>query len=310
LAAAAIAAAPGAALPAAPAPGAAASDAKQTEFATPAQAADALIAAMRADQRAELLRMLGPDGRDLVYSGDTVADREAHLGMVRAYDAAHHFEGSADGIATLVVGAEDWTWPIPIVRDGSGWRFDTGAGLQRIIDRRVGRNELNVIEVCRAYVSAQREYASIQRLANDTPEFAQRFLSTAGRHDGLYWAAAAGAPQSPFGPLVAEARAEGYAVTPVGESRMPYHGYYYRILMRQGAHAPGGARDYMVGGHMTGGFALLAYPAKWGDSGIMSFMVNESGIVFEKNLGPDTAALASQIMQFDPDLSWQTPNVP
>jgi hypothetical protein len=298
-----------AAVPRLPA-GAVALEAKQADFASATQAADALIAAMRADQRPELLRILGPEGRDLVYSGDRVADRAAHLRLVQAYDAAHHLEGEAGGVATLVVGPEEWSWPIPIVRDGSHWHFDTAAGLQRIIDRRVGRNELNVIEVCRAYVAAQREYAAMQRAANGPREFAQRFLSTPGKHDGLYWAVPAGAAQSPLGPQVAEARAEGYSVGSGGESRTPYHGYYYRILTRQGAHAPGGARDYVIDGHMTAGFALLAYPAKWGDSGIMSFMVNQSGIVFEKNLGPDTAKLAAQIMQFDPDLSWSTPGTP
>jgi hypothetical protein len=206
-----------------------------------------------------------------------------------------------------VVGSEDWAWPIPIVRQGDRWHFDTAAGLQRIIDRRVGRDELNVIEVCRAYVSAQREYASMERLANGTQEFAQHFGSSPGKHDGLYWAATAGSPQSPLGPLVAAARQEGYTVDGGAEVRTPYHGYYYRILTRQGSHASGGARDYIVGGHMTGGFALLAYPAKWGDSGIMSFLVNQSGVVFEKNLGPETARLAQQITQFDPDLSWKTP---
>jgi hypothetical protein len=225
----------------------------------------------------------------------------------RNYDAAHHLEGEADGIATLVVGSEAWSWPIPIVRQSDRWRFDTAAGLQKIIDRRVGNNELNVIEVCRAYVAAQREFASMTRLANGAPEFAQHFTSSPGQHNGLYWAAAAGGTQSPLGPLVAAARAEGYTVNAGGDSHAPYHGYYYRILAGQGTHASGGARDYIIDGHMTGGFALLAYPAKWGDSGIMSFLVNQNGIVFEKNLGPDTAKLAQQTTLFDPDLSWTAP---
>jgi hypothetical protein len=280
---------------------------QEAEFASAAQATQALIGAMRSDQQAELLRILGPDGRDLLYSGDRVADHEAHLRLAAAYDAGHHLEGEAGGIATLVVGSEEWSWPIPIVRQGDRWRFDTAAGLQKIIDRRVGSNELNVIEVCRAYVAAQGEFASMEPLANGTHEFAQHFLSSPGTHDGLYWATAAGAAQSPLGPLVAAARAEGYAVNAGSDSHKPYHGYYYRILTRQGPHASGGARDYIVDGHMTGGFALLAYPAKWGDSGIMSFLVNQNGIVFEKNLGPDTPKLAPQITQFDPDLSWNTP---
>ena len=197
--------------------------------------------------------------------------------------------------------------PIPVVEQGNRWHFDTQASAQKIIDRRVGRNELNVIEVCRAYVAAQREYASKDRLGDGLHEYAQTLESNSGQHDGLYWDAAAGEEQSPFGPLVARARVEGYT----GEGRhgrsAPYHGYYFRILTSQGPHAPGGARNYLVGGHMTGGFALLASPAKWGDSGIMSFLVNQDGIVFQKNLGPDTAQLARQITQYDPDLGWTAP---
>jgi hypothetical protein len=280
---------------------------QQAQFTSAAQATAALISAMRGDQHAELLRILGPDSRALLYSGDRVADREAHLHLVAAYDVAHHLDGEAGGIATLVVGSEEWSWPIPIVRQGDRWHFDTAAGLQKIIDRRVGRNELNVIEVCRAYVDAQREYGSMSRIGNGAHEFAQRFTSSPGQQDGLYWPAPAGSGQSPLGPLVAQARAEGYTPNAGSDSHTPYHGYYYRILTRQGPHASGGARNYIVGGHMTGGFALLAYPATWGDSGITSFMVNQNGIVFEKNLGPDTAKLAPQITQFDPDLSWNTP---
>jgi hypothetical protein len=195
--------------------------------------------------------------------------------------------------------------PIPIVKQGERWHFDTAAGEQKIIDRRVGRNELNVIEVCRAYVAAQREYASKDRLGDGLHEYATKFPSSAGKHDGLYWQASANEEQSPFGPLVASARKEGYRREP-HHGPAPYHGYYFRILTRQGPHASGGAKDYIVAGHMTRGFALLAFPAKWGDSGVMTFVVNQHGIVFQKNLGPDTARIAPAIKQFDPDLSWST----
>jgi hypothetical protein len=207
----------------------------------------------------------------------------------------------------LVVGPEEWPLPIPIISQGSGWHFDTEASAQKILDRRVGRNELDVIEVCRAFVGAQREFASIRRLGTRRHEYATRIASSPGTHDGLYWAPRPGEAPSPLGPLVARARAEGYAEQEPAQPTAPYHGYYYRILTSQGPHAPGGTKSYLVDGHMTGGFALLAYPAKWGDSGIMTFMVSQDGIVFERNLGPDTDGLAREIAQFDPDLNWQTP---
>src|ERR1019366_4498121 len=234
----------------------------------------------RGDER-ELVHILGPDSDRLIHSGDPVADRESHQRLVDAYDRAHRIEPEGANAAALVVGPEDWSLPIPIVKQGERWHFDTPAGEQKIIDRRVGRNELNVIEVCRAYVVAQREYASKDRLGDGLHEYATKIASSPGRHDGLYWQAAPDEEQSPFGPLVASARKEGYTKGHHGPT--PYHGYYFRILTRQGSGAPGGAKDYIVGGHMTGGFALLAFPAKWGDSGIMTFLVDQHGIVFEKN---------------------------
>lgn len=284
-----------------------AADMQQREFATAQDAVQALVAAVRSDDQPELLRILGPKGEPLIRSGDRIADQEGRVRLVNAYDAAHRVEFESASMATLVVGAEQWSLPIPVVKQGERWHFDTDASVQRILDRRVGRNELNVIEVCRQYVAAQREYASMDRLANGLGQFAQRFDSSPGKHDGLYWEAAPGEPPSPFGPLVAKARAEGYHDKDQPDRPAPYHGYYYRILTRQGAHAAGGAKDYVVNGHMTSGFALLAYPAKWGDSGIMTFMVNQDGIVFEKNLGPDTAKLAREIGEYDPDLSWGNP---
>ena len=280
--------------------------ADQLDFATADQAVDALVAAVRKGDAEQTIRVLGPNGEKLVHSGDKVADREGRERFVKAYDAAHRVELQGEEAATLVVGPENWSLPIPLVRRNNRWHFDTVASAQKIIDRRVGRNELSVIEVCRAYVVAQREYAAEDRLGDGLHEYAQKFASSAGRRDGLYWEAS-GAEQSPLGPLVARAHAEGYGNDEHGFKPSPYHGYYYHILTRQGPHAPGGAKDYVVDGHMTRGYAMIAFPARWGDSGIMTFIVNHDGIVFQKNLGPDTKPLARAITEYDPDPSWSTP---
>ncbi|HUD26257.1 MAG TPA: DUF2950 domain-containing protein [Burkholderiaceae bacterium] len=279
----------------------------QRQFATAQQAADALVAAVRSNDQNETIRILGPEGEKLVHSGDKVADQESRTRFVKAYDTAHRIDVEGGAAATLVVGSEHWSLPIPIVKQADRWHFDTTASVQKIIDRRVGRNELSVIEVCRAYVAAQREYASQSRPGGAAHEYARRFHSEPGTHDGLYWEPAAGEAQSPLGPLIASAQAEGYEGDQPTLYHSPYHGYLYRILTRQGAHAPGGAKDYIVNGHMTAGFALVAYPARWGDSGIMTFMVNQEGVVFEKNLGPQTQQAARAITEFDPDSSWNAP---
>jgi len=200
----------------------------------------------------------------------------------------------------LIIGKEEWPLPIPLVRQGNKWRFDTQAGEQEILNRRIGRNELNVIEVCRSYVEAQQEYA-----AGHQHRYAPKFLSAPGNEDGLYWSANAEKGESPFGPLIARAEAEGYDASSIQDKHEPYHGYYYRTLLRQGTQAIGGAREYNINGHITGGFALLAYPATYGDSGMMTFMVNQDGIVYEKNLGSDTRKIASRITVFDPDETWK-----
>jgi hypothetical protein len=288
---------------------------RQRDFASPEVAVNALVAAVRGDRLLELTRILGPSGQSLIHSGDAVADREGRTRFVKAYDAAHRLErDAAGGSTTLILGKEQWPLPIPIVRQGERWRFDTEASAQKIIDRRVGRNELSVIEVCREYVAAQREYASQDRIGDKVLRYAAKFESTPGRRDGLYWEEGIGEAPSPLGPLFAQARTEGYpGVDPQDgkDGLQPYHGYYYRILARQGTHAPGGARDHAAvdATHtgLSGGFALLAFPAQWGDSGIMTFMINQDGIVFQKNLGPDTARLAGEITEYDPDLSWSTP---
>ncbi|MFI4868133.1 MAG: DUF2950 domain-containing protein [Steroidobacterales bacterium] len=285
----------------------AAAPAPQQLFRSPEQAVDALVEANRDNRVAVLSRILGPAGSQLIHSGDPVADRSGRAHFVAAYDAAHRIELESADKAVLIVGTEDWPLPIPLVRNHSGWRFDTPAGEREILDRRIGRNELNVIEVCRTFVQAQREFAALQAASGARAEFAQHFMSRRGRHDGLYWPTAADEPESPLGPLLAQARAAGYATEPAHGKSVPYHGYYYRMLTGQGSHAPGGARNYIVDGHMSGGFALLAYPAIYGDSGIMTFIVDQDGIVYQKNLGPDTARNAPRITRYDPDPSWHAP---
>jgi hypothetical protein len=280
---------------------------QQETFGSPQQAVDALIAAARSGRTADLLKIFGPDSKKLVVSGDAVADKNARNRFVAAYAMASKIENEGDAKAVLIIGSEEWPFPIPIVKQGHAWHFDTKAGEQEILDRRIGRNELSAIEVCRAYVDAQRDYASKPRTADGLIEYAQRFMSTPGEHDGLYWPVEPGEEESPMGPLVAKARAEGYGVKSAQGKRTPYHGYYYRILKQQGKHAVGGAYDYVVRGHMIGGFALEAFPASYGASGIMTFIVNQDGVVYQKNLGPDTATLARKLTAFDPDATWKAP---
>lgn len=282
--------------------------AAQGDFASPTEGVAALVAATRAGRTAELVRILGPDGKALVYSGDAVADREGREQFVAAYDAGNQITQDGDTRAVLVVGKNDWPFPIPLVKQASAWRFDTAEGAQEILYRRIGRNELSAIEVCRAYVDAQHDYASSEASGSGFADYAQKFVSSPGKHDGLYWPSGDAETVSPMGPLIASARAEGYDATAgqaaAMDGREPYHGYFYRILTRQGHAAPGGAYDYVVDGRMVGGFALIAFPAKYGDSGVMSFMVNQDGAVYEKNLGPDGATIARRFTAFNPDSTW------
>jgi Protein of unknown function (DUF2950) len=277
----------------------------QKTFADPGAAVDALIAANRDNHLRELLAILGPEGAKLIHSGDPVADEHGRTRFVAHYDEAHKLDLDGESKAVLIVGKDEWPFPIPLIRDHGRWRFDTKAGTDEILNRRIGRNELTVIQVCRGYVAAQREYAAMHLGPDGSPEYAQRFMSTTGQHDGLYWPVKAGEAESPLGPLIAQARAAGYQPGTPHVKPRPYYGYYFRVLARQGDNAAGGAKDYIVDGHMTGGFALLAYPATYGDSGVMTFIVNQAGIVYQKNLGPDTAHVAQQINQYDPDASWQ-----
>jgi hypothetical protein len=276
----------------------------QQTFASPEDAAAALAEAAGHGDKAELLKIFGADGAKLLSSGDPIADDDARQRLAAEYAARHKIDYEGDRKAVLSIGKDDFPLPIPLVKAGSDWHFDTAAGEQEILDRRIGRNELNTIEVCHAYVEAQREYASMNPLGKGQGEYAQKFRSSPGEHDGLYWEAENATDESPLGPLVASARAEGYGPHTNG-TPTPYHGYYFEILTRQGPNASGGAKDYVANGHMTGGFAMLAFPAQYGDSGIMTFIVDETGIVFEKNLGPGTEAIAGRIAAYDPDQSWE-----
>lgn len=284
---------------------------EQKTFASPEQAVAALVSATRSGMTAELLKILGPEGKKLVHSGDPIADKEAREKFITAYEKANKIVMDAGNKAVLVIGEREWPFPIPVVKQDNAWRFDTQAGEEEILDRRIGRNELNAIQVCHAYVDAQREYASKDRNGDGLLEYAPKFKSSPDRHNGLYWPVNAGEPESPLGPLMASAQAEGYgAKTAHGHHHKPYHGYYYRILTRQGENAPGGAYDYMVKGHMIGGFALVAYPAPYGVSGVMTFLINQDGVVYQKNLGLNTAKMARRMNEFNPDTTWKTPDKP
>jgi hypothetical protein len=271
----------------------------QKTFASLDEAVNALVAALRAADRKALVEILGPQGNPLVWSGDDVADRAAFQRFTAEYDRAHRLEGGG-GKVVLYVGDDDFPFPIPLVPDGPRWLWDTDAGDDELLNRRIGENELATIQVCLAYVDAQREYYS---RGQGLLEYAQRLDSTKGKHDGLYWETRPGELDSPLGPLVARARAAGYPLPPP-RGPAPYHGYFYRILLAQGPDAPGGAYDFVVRGHMIGGFALVAYPASYGASGIMTFIVNQDGVVYQKDLGPKTAQAANAMKTYNPDRTW------
>ena len=272
----------------------------QQSFKTTQEPADALVSAAKAGDLKSLLSVLGRDGADIVSSGDAVADASARNRVVEAYDAKHQVVMEGTDKAVLVIGREDWPFPIPLVRKNGSWRFDTAAGREEILYRRIGRNELDAIQTCLAYVDAQQDYAEQGAAGNGV--YAQRIVSRPGKKDGLYWPAQSGEDESPLGELAASAAAEGYRA---GRQRAPYHGYYYKVLTRQGPDAPGGAMDYVVRGKMIGGFALVAYPAEYRNSGVMTFLVNHQGNVYEKDLGLDTAGIAAGMTAFNPDKTWR-----
>jgi hypothetical protein len=278
--------------------------APQKTFSSPEKAVEAMVDAVKANNIKSLLTIFGPGSRHIILSGDTVEDKKGREWFVKHYEEKNRLEKASDKVM-LHVGSDDWPFPIPIVKAGNGWKFDTRTGKQEILARRVGGNELKAIQVCLAYVDAQREYAMKKaRQGEGLLEYAQKFVSTPGKKDGLYWEAGEGQEQSPIGPLFASARDQGYSGKPLGEEPEPYHGYFYRILTAQGKNAPGGAQDYVVGKKMIGGFALIAYPAHYRASGVMTFMVNHDGVVYEKNLGKQTKKAVQTIKAFDPDKTW------
>ena len=270
----------------------------QKVFTSPAQASGALFTAAQRNDEQAMLEILGPDARKLVSSGDATEDADERANFVRKYQEMHRLVKEPDGTTALYVGARNWPMPIPIVGSGTSWHFDSAAAKKEILYRRVGQNELSTIRVCQELTAAEKEYHAAQG-----GHYADKFFSDAGSHDGLYWQTTAGQPQSPIGPLVAAAAAQGYVEHP--GTRTPYHGYYYRILTAQGKSAPGGAKSYLVDGKMTGGFAVLAYPAQYRSSGVMSFLVGEDGAVYEKDLGRMTATIAQALQGYDPDSSWR-----
>jgi len=295
--------APGAASPAA------APSAAQPSFATPEEASEALVAAVEKDDRAALQQLLGPGTEQLLASGDPVQDRQERSAFLAEYRAQHTLSAGGANDLVLLVGADQWPLPMPLVRKNGRWRFDGAAGADELVLRRVGANELNTIDVMYGFVAAQRDYAATGHDRQKPGVYARQLRSSPGKQDGLYWEVAAGEAPSPAGPLLASAAAEGYANPGAQGGHAPYHGYLYRMLTSQGAAASGGAPDFLVDGRLTGGFALLAYPATYGASGIMTFIVNQDGVVWQRDLGTDTALAAAAIREFNPDDSW-TPLAP
>jgi hypothetical protein len=268
----------------------------QKAFTSAEEASNALVTATQNNDEKALLDILGADGKQIISSGDEAEDSEARTNFVQKYQEMHRLVKEPDGTTTLYIGAENWPTPIPLVNKGSTWYFDTEAGKKEILFRRIGRNETSTIRVCQELVAAEKEYYSTQH-----NEYAQTIYSTEGQHNGLYWKSADGGPLSPIGPLVAAAAGTEHA----NGAPTPYRGYYFLILPRQGKDSPGGAKSYMVNGKMTDGFAFVAYPAEYRSSGVMTFIVNQDGTVYEKDLGKKTEALAKHMKEYDPNSSWQ-----
>lgn len=272
----------------------------QQSFPSPEDAAAGLAAAVKTGAKREMLKVLGKDGGDIIESGDDVADAEMRQSFLSAYDARHSIKADGNKTATLILGADDFPFPIPLVNNRTGWEFDTAAGRREILYRRIGRNELDAIQTSLAFVDAQNEYAEKDRTGEGAGVYAQRIVSSPGKKDGLFWRD--DRDPSPLGELAAQASADGYKA---GDEPAPYHGYYFRILRAQGSDAPGGALNYVVKGKMIGGFALIAYPAEYGNSGVMTFLVNHAGTVYQKDLGKRTDFVAKRTIVFDPDQTWK-----
>lgn len=284
---------------------------KQALFSTPEEAMKALVEAAKAKNRATLGEIFGPLSLQDLLSGDAVQDDHEMDQFAAAVEKSAKLEKVNDTKFALTIGEHNWPFPIPIVKEESRWRFDTRSGTEEILNRRIGENELSAILTCRAYVLAQWQYFTEAGAVKDgVAEYAQKFISSPGKRDGLYWDTAESEKPSPLGSVVAAARAEGYARKDDNSApkRAPYHGYYFKILTRQGAHAPGGKYNYIINGNMIAGYALVAYPNKWGSSGVMTFTVNQQGRVYQKNLGPKTAQIAGAMTDYDPDPSWKLVN--
>jgi hypothetical protein len=271
-------------------------------FSSPEEAAQALVAAARAGDPQGILAVLGTEAKEIVRSGDAAVDRQARERFIAAYAEANRIEKPNESTALLLVGKDEWIMPIPIVKDAAGWHFDAAEGKEEILNRRIGRNELSVIQVAQAYVDAQKEYYLRNPQNDKLLQYAQRFVSRKGHRDGLYFPVKPGEPPSPLGPLFERLRPGEKGD---GSKRAPYHGYYYRILKGQGPEARGGAYGYVAQGRMIGGFALVAWPAAYGNTGVMTFLVNQDGVVFQKDLGRGTAAAAQKMQLFNPDKSWK-----
>jgi hypothetical protein len=271
----------------------------QKTFPSAEDASNALVMAIQSNDEKATLEILGPDGKNIVSSGDDVEDANGRSNFVQKYQEMHRLAKDPDGSTILYIGAKNWPTPIPLMNKGSAWYFDTEAGKKEILYRRIGRNEMSAIRVAQELVAAQKEYYAAQH-----NEYAQKIFSSEGQHDGLYWKAAGGESPSPIGPLVAAAVAEGYTkgqdVAPT-----PYRGYYYRILTRQGKNGAGGAKSYIVNGKMTDGFAFMAYPAEYRSSGVMTFIIGEDGVIYEKDLGKKTEAAARTMKEYNPNSSWR-----
>jgi hypothetical protein len=274
-------------------------------FSTPDEAAAALVNAAQSDEPAALAALFGAGHEGLLSSGDPVEDNNNREGFAAMAKEKLATDKAGEDKATVLVGNQGWPFPIPLVKQGDAWQFDAAQGEQEIVNRRIGRNELRTLSTIRGYVEAQAEYAGSDRDGDGVAEYAQKFTSAPGQQDGLFWEPQPGQADSPLGPLMADAQAQGYALKGDPQQPTPYHGYYFRILTRQGPAAPGGKYDYVINGNMIAGFGLVAFPAGYGASGVMSFIVNHQGRVYQKNLGPKTAEIAKAMNEFNPDPSWQ-----
>jgi Protein of unknown function (DUF2950) len=276
----------------------------QQTFDSPKAAVDALVTAAKNGDMKTLGSILGSDAEPILSSSDAVADRIARDNFAAKYQEMHRIAYDAEGRVILYLGAGNWPFPIPLIKKNGAWEFDTASGQAELLSRRIGQNELHTIGVLKELTRAQQEYANEEREGGSVKHFARKILSDPGTHNGLYWAAAESEPASPIGPLVASATAEGYEKGSNGNP-VPFHGYYYRVLTQQGIHAPGGARNYLVNGKMTRGFAFLAYPAEYRSSGVMTFMVNQDGVIVQKDLGANTRQIATAMTKFNPDRTWE-----